>query len=49
MSRADDDADEGELNELEGPEHEMEGEAGASEDSLEKEQPASHHQLGERG
>jgi hypothetical protein len=36
------------LEELEGPAEEMEGEASASEDSLNKEQPQHQHQLGER-
>jgi hypothetical protein len=48
MGRSDDEDTEDELEQLEGSEHEMDGEADASEKSLEKEQPQPHHQLGER-
>jgi hypothetical protein len=43
-----DDGNEDELEELEGPAEEMEGEATASKDSLDKEQPPHQHQVGER-
>lgn len=43
-----DEGNEDELEELEGSAEEMEGEASASEDSLDKEQPPHKHQLGER-
>jgi len=43
-----DDANEDELEDLEGPAEEMEGEASASQHSLEKEQPPHQQQLGER-